>query len=467
MKQTETGRIVRVAALVAITGVVAACAPSVELAVPSDIHSATWATQLTGPALPAQADHQGAALDWAAFGSARLNDLLSQARAANTDIAIANARIAGAAADMRIARAANGPVLEAFGRAESNARGGSGENAFRNSYVAGDLDLTFTFDLSGRLKAGKKVAFARYRAAGYEAQAMRLNIETAVASAYIEYASLGDRIAIAEKALANAREFERTLGLRAEEGLTSRVDAGLQTTEANSLAVDLSKLREGRVRTLNALAVLVGEEAPLFSIAPASLTEFTTPQFTLLQPAALVTRRPDMLAAAAIIEAAEGDVQRARAEFLPDVEISAGAFLDSTASGGILSPGFALASRVLATIFDNGRLKGQVYRATAEQKEAVDQYRKALLGALASAQNALAGSTATAERSALIERSQRIAARTADLAKRRFAEGSDDFGTVLIADRRSLEVQDSYVVSQQDALNNAIALYTAMGGRPQ
>ncbi len=477
MKQAGTANKLGVAAVLVLAAMVSACAPTVQLAVAPDIQSAAWATQYAGSelAVGTQPDvghaisdpPHSAGFDWAAFGSRELNGLLNQARAANTDIAIANTRIAKAAADLRIARAANGPVLEAFGRTESNSRGGSGDNAFRDSYIAGDLDLTYIIDLSGRLKAGKKTAFARYLGAVYEAQATRLNIEAAVASSYIEYAALCDRIEIAEQALANAREFERTLGLRAAEGVTSQVDAGLQATEANSLAVDLSKLREARVRTVNALAVLVGEEAPLFSLQPASLSELTTPRFTPLQPAALVTRRLDMLAAAAMIEAAEGDVQRARAAFIPDIEVSAGAFLDSAATNGLLSPGFALASRVMATIFDNGRLKGQVYRARAEQTEAVEQYRKTLLSALASAQNALVGSTAASERAALLRRSQQIAARTADLARRRFTEGNDDFSTVLIAERRSLEVADSYVVARQDALGNAIALYTAMGGRLQ
>ncbi len=215
------------------------CAPHVQLAVAPDIQSATWSIQ---PG--AGADGIGVAqapLDWAAFGSPRLDALLAQVRAANTDIAIANARIAQAAADLRIAKSANGPTLEAFSRAESNARGGSGDNAFRDSYVAGDLDLTYTLDLSGRLKASKKAAFARYRAAGYEAQATRLTIEAAAATAYIEYAALCDRIKIADQALANAREFGRTLNLRAEAGIVSQVDAGIQAAETNDIAVNLSR----------------------------------------------------------------------------------------------------------------------------------------------------------------------------------------------------------------------------------
>jgi len=212
-------------------------------------------------------------------------------------------------------------VLGAPGRAESNARGGAGDSAFRDSSVTGELNLTCTFYLSGQVKASKKAALARYRAAGYEADAMRLNIEAATSLAYIDFAALSDRIIIAGETLQNSREFERTLRLRAVAGLVSKVDTGLQTSKANALAVNLSRLREARTRTQNALAVLVGEEAPLFALEPASLSEFAAPQFVPLQPAALLTRRPDMLAAAAMIEAAQGDVARARAAFVPDPEI--------------------------------------------------------------------------------------------------------------------------------------------------
>jgi multidrug efflux system outer membrane protein len=449
----------------AMVPVLNGCAPHVQLAVAPDIQSATWSAQSS-----IDSGNVGVTempLDWAAFGSPRLDALLDQVRAANTDIAIANARIAQAAADLRIARAANVPTLEAFGRAESNARGGSGDNAFRDSYIAGDLDLTYTLDLSGRLKASKKAAHARYRAAGYEADAMRLNVEAAAATAYVEYAALCDRIAIAEQALANAREFERTLMLRVDEGIASQVDAGIQANEANEIALNLSRLREARSRTRQAIAVLAGVEAPLFELEPASLTDFRVPQFRPYQPASLVTRRPDMLAAAARIDAAKGDVERARAAFVPDIELSAGSFVDSAVGGGILNPGFALAARMVATIFDNGRLKGQVYRASAEQQEAVELYRKTLLNALAEAQNAIGAVQASGERLTLLANSRDHATRTATLARNRFVEGADDFGTVLDAERQRLTVADALASSQQQALNSAIALYVALGGDPR
>lgn len=445
----------------------AACAPQVQLAMAPDIHSVSWA-QDDSNAAPAGADASAfAPLDWAAFGSPGLDTLLDQARIANTDIALANARIAQAAADLRIARAANGPVLGLLARAESNARGGAAENAFRDSFNTAELELSYTVDISGQLRAGKKAAVARFRAAGYEAETIRLGIEVAVATAYVEYATLNDRIAIAQDALDSARAFERTVQLRAREGLASEVDAGIQTTQANAFAIELSRLKEARARSRNALAVLLGEEAPGFILPDVGLSTLTTPQFLPLQPASLLSRRPDMLFAAAMIEAAEGDVQRARAAFVPDIELSVGSFVDNAAGNSLTNPGFALASRLLATIFDSGRLKGGVYRASAEQREAVEQFRKSLLTALADTQNALVASSRTAERAALLNHSHGIAVRTAELARRRFIAGSDDIGIVAEADRRRLEIADSLATARQEALLSAIQLYAAMGGRPR
>ncbi|WP_017671934.1 efflux transporter outer membrane subunit [Blastomonas sp. AAP53] len=440
----------------------AACAPHVQLSVAPAVLSADWDAEST----LAWPDEATAPLDWAAFGSPQLDALLVRARAANADVAIASTRIRLASADLRIVRAEAGPSLNALGRAESNSRGGAGDNAFRDSYVTGELDFSYTLDLSGQLKASRRAAFARYRASGHEADAVKLTVEAAVASAYVEYAALSDRIAIADQNLAQSREFERILSLREQAGVVSELDLSLQTAQTNALLVGLSRLKESRSRVRNALAVLVGEEAPIFTLDPASLSEFTAPRFAPLQPSALLIRRPDMLAASALIEAANGDVARARAAFVPDLQISGGSFVDSVAGGGLLNPGFALASRFAATIFDSGRLKGAVFRASAEQTQAVEQFRKALLKALEDTQNALAASHRTQERLRVLDQSRYLATRSAALARQRFLEGSDDFGAVLDAERRKLQVEDDLIVSTQESLNAVIALYAAVGGKP-
>lgn len=68
------------------------------------------------------------------------------------------------------------------------------------------------------------------------------------------------------------------------------------------------------------------------------------------------------------------------------------------------------------------------------------------------------------ERIVLLANFQAHAVRTAALARHRSAEGADDFGAVLDAERQRMEVEDSLAGSRQQALNSAIALYSALGG---
>ena len=441
--------------------IAAGCAPSVQLAETPNVRSSEW--QLSYAPLDVPLDQpQG----WEAFGNSQLADLLDRARAANSDIAIAAARIKLARAELGIAKAANGPEIGISGRADSNVRGGSGVSSFRDSYVTGDINISYDLDLFGRLKARKRSAWSRLVAAGHERDAVQLAIESEVIRNFVEYATLSDRIALAQSGLDNARDLQRIINIRAREGVADQVDVGLQTTEANAIAIDLSRLVESRANVGNALSILVGEEASNFALAQTSVDQFHIPQFAVVQPGQLLVRRPDLLAAEALIEAANGDVQEARAAFLPSLSISAGSFVDSAASGGILSVGFAAGAQLLGTIFDNGRRKNAVYRASAEQEITVEQFRQTLLRALSETQNALIAADQTRQRTLLLTSSLQFASRTAELARTRYFEGDTNLGTVLDADRRLLEVQESLAIAKQEQINAAISLYRAMGGTP-
>jgi NodT family efflux transporter outer membrane factor (OMF) lipoprotein len=437
------------------------CAPQVKLAMAPGIMSESWRGDDAAPTFAAPA-----APGWTAFGSRELEGLIAAARIHNADIAQASARIAQARAVLGTVRAGNGPVLGASAGALSNARGGVGENSFRDSYVSGEVDIGYTLDISGRLKARKRAAFARFEAAGHERDAIRLAVEAQVAELFVQYTALGEQIALAREALVTAREFERILKLRAAEGVVSAVDAGLQTTVADGIEADISRLTQQRAQTSNALAVLTGEEAPRFRPPEVPLGQLATPGFVPAPPGELLFRRPDLRAAEALIAAANGDVREARAAFIPDVSFSIGSFVDSATQGGLLKPGLLLAAQAVGVIFDNGAMRGEVYRASAAQVEAVEEYRGAILRALADVEDSLVAQRETRRRVVLLESALVAARRSAALARDRYLAGSEPYAAVLEAERRSLEVADALVVARQEQLFAAIAIFRAMGGAP-
>ena len=432
-----------------------ACAPTPHLEIAPNLLSSEWREGAAPGATPLDAS-------WTAFGAPELAALVARAGEDNADIAIAAARLLQARGQLRAAKAASAPTL-ALSAAAGGFSGGEGGNDPGARYAG--LDIAWEADLFGRASAGKRAARARHDAALFDRDAVALAIESEVARAYVQHAAFSTRIRLLERALDNARELERIVAVRLREGVATKVDAGLQTVESRAIEAEISRLAQARARTRNALAILVGEEAPLFAAPEADLGALSVPDFLALQPGALLVRRPDIRAAEALIAAASGDVDRARAAFLPGLRLSAGSLLDAAATGP-LQLGVAAGASLFAPIFDGGRLKGDLLSASGAQHEAVERYRKALLVALAEGEDALDAVEQSRRRDALLEETLATAQATARLARRQYVEGAADLQTLLDAERRALDIENARAVARQERLEAAIDLYRALGGRP-
>ena len=427
----------------------AACAhaPEARLAVAPSILSEDW--QQTGGLSPP--DGVSPASSWHAFGSAELDDLIARAKARNTDIAIARARIQQARGQLKVARAASLPGFAL----SAGAVGSRSDRTGAETLLAG-AELSWEADLFGGARAGKRSARANLAAAHHDRDAASLLVESQVADAYFEHSALTERIALVDRSLANARELERIILVRLREGLATRVDSGLQTVEVRRIETRRSELIEARIHVRNALAVLIGEEAPLFSIAGTPLSTLACPQFEPRQPADLLVRRPDVRAAEARIAAAEGDVDRARAAFLPSLTLSARSIAEGVA-GGPVQLLTSLGADLLAPIFSGGRLRGRLVTASGVQREAVETYRAALLVALREAEDSLAASQESQRRKDLLAATIEDAKLTAALARRQYVEGAADLQTVLDAERSLVQVEQDYALAARDRLTAAVS----------
>ncbi|HEY0412595.1 MAG TPA: efflux transporter outer membrane subunit [Allosphingosinicella sp.] len=440
-------------------------APPPELQVAPTLLSEEWAAPAAPDAADAADASDGAELDegWAAFHSPELERLIARARAANTDIGVARARVVQARGQLGIARSVGAPTLSLAGSGNAARTFANGTSTLAKG-ADGGIDIAWDVDLFGQARAGKRAARARLAAAAFQRDATALAVESEVARAYVLHAALTDRLAVLDRALANARELERIILIQVREGVATRVDSGLQTIEVKRIEAERSQMDEARSHASNALAVLVGEEAPRFQPAPGGLDRFAFADFRPVQPAALLVRRPDVRAAEASIAAASGDVQAARAAFLPGLHISARSLGQSALAGGPLSMLLSAGAGLLAPIFDGGRLRGELMTANGRQMEAIETYRAALLAAAREGQDALTALDSSRQRVALLSQTIEAARLTARLARSQYVEGAADLQTVLDAERGLLDLEDAHAVAAQNRLDAAIDLYRAMGG---
>ncbi|HEX4738624.1 MAG TPA: efflux transporter outer membrane subunit [Allosphingosinicella sp.] len=438
------------------------CAPHVRLAVEPNIVSTEWREGAPSPtAEPVGAEHLADAL-----GSAELRRLTEHALAANADLEAATARIERARAELGTARAAMLPVISGSAGA-SHTRSDDKTDPYRFSEGFAQLDISYDLDLFGAARAGKRAARARAAAARFDRDATALVVETEVARAWVQYCALTDRIRLLDRSIADERELERIIGVRYREGAATKVDTGLQAIETRNLETERVRLVEAQERTRDALALLAGEEAPLFNLADGSLAEIRVPALAPVQPGELLVRRPDVRAAEARIKAADGDVDAARRAFLPGLHLSASGLGQAATLSGPVASTLAIGASLLGPIFDRARLNGRLHVAAADQHESVALYRKTLLNALKESEDALAGAARSAERERLIADVVANAETTTRLARMQYLEGDADLRTVLDAQRQLVQAEDARALVVQERLNAAADLYEAMGGVPQ
>ncbi|HEX8528052.1 efflux transporter outer membrane subunit [Allosphingosinicella sp.] len=439
------------------------CVPSAELAVAPQVLSAEWQQQPETSNIAAPtSDSLGAAL-----GAPELQGLLARAAAGNADVAASAARVSRARAQLGIARAAMLPVVTASAGISETRTDNRGGPVFNFSEGFAGLDVAYEIDLLGGAKAGRNSARARLVAAAFDLDALALVVETEVARAFVQHAALSDRIVLLDRNLAQARELERIIGARLRAGAATRVDLGLQTIQVRQLEAERLRLDEAMIRTRNAMAVLVGEEAPRFALPQSTLADLAVPDIALVQPGELLVRRPDIRAAEARIAAAEGDVRQARAAFLPRLRLSASALGQAATLAGPLGATFAIGADLLAPIFNRGRLRGNLGAAAATQAESVALYRGALLTALGEAENALTAVEQARAREGLLTEIVAEARTTAHLARRQYLEGDADLQRVLDAEQLLVRAEDARAVARQERIEAAIDLYKALGGNPQ
>ncbi len=436
------------------------CAPSVTLPVAPEVTSTEWQQQA-----PAQ---QGEVRSLAsALAHPDLAALIARAVERNADLGAARARVTRARAQLGVARAAMLPVVTTSAGISRTRTDNTGGSVFNFAEGFAGLDISYDLDLFGEQRAGRRADRARLAAAAFDRDAAELVVETEVARAFVQHAALGDRIALLDRNIAAARELERIIRLRFDAGDASRVDLGLQSIQVRQLEAEKLRLDEARARTRNAMAVLVGDEAPQFSLPRGTLAALSVPSVAPVQPGELLVRRPDVRAAEARIAAAEGDVDAARRAFLPRLRINAGALGQAATLGGPIGATLSIGADLLAPIFNRGRLRANLGVATASQMETVELYRGALLTALAEVEDALAAVSAAQAREALLAEIVAEAAVTSRLARRQYLEGESDLQWVLDAEELLVQAEDARAVALQERLEAAIDLYKALGGLPR
>jgi multidrug efflux system outer membrane protein len=412
---------------------------------------------------------------WHGFNSPTLNDLMDQARTANDDIGAAVARIRQADAQARIAGAALLPSLGADfdanrQRAQEQTLTPAGTLLSRpstfNTFTA-ELTASYEIDFWGRNRDLRDAAVAAAVASRYDRATIELTVMQSVASTYFQALELRDRLQVAHDNVASARDTLKDLQLEAQVGTVTALDVAQQETTVATLDAEIPPLTQQFGQTLDALAILVGQQPESVDVTAGSLVDLGEPEVTPGMPSDLLTRRPDVAEAEAQLVAANANVAAARAAFFPTISLTAGGGYVSPALSTLFSPAtraWSLTGGLAQPIFQGGALVGQYQLNKGRYAELLSDYHKAVISAFGNVEDALVSVQQTAEQLQRQQEAVAAARHAYELTQAQFHAGTINILIVLSTETALFTAEDTLVQVKYSHLNALVALFSALGG---
>ncbi len=323
-------------------------------------------------------------------------------------------------------------------------------------------------DIFGRLRAQERAAAARLGAATADAQGVRLALVAEIAAAVVDWRALAERQSALESDLASAQRLVTLAGSRERAGIAPGFDRVRAESAAQTSQSRIAALASERARIAGRLVTLTAQPAQtVLDLLSQSAPEAAQPAAPATLPSQLLANRPDVLAAAARLEASDAELYAASAARFPQFTLSAALGLLAFDLGDLFSEDSIVGNAtggLLAPLLDFGRIEAGIDAAEAEKRLAFQSYRRAVFTALGDAETGY-GLVAAADRElAAAAQEAASAQRAAALAETRFSAGLSNFLEVLEA-RRSADASGERAAAARGRAQRArILLWQALGG---
>ena len=409
---------------------------------------------------------------WAGLGDAQLNALVAQALAGNPSLAASNARFEKAAALATATSTAtdvHGSIGVDATRQRYSANGLFPPPLAGNYYNSGNVQagLSWTPDFFGKHSAELQSALGQARAAKADGAAAANQLAAQVARSYVALARLIAQREVAERTLGQRQSLLSLSEQRTRAGLDSQVELTQSQAGIPDARTQIEMLNEQITLTRRTIAVLCAQ-------APDAQNALTPRLATLrIQPvpqvlgADLLGRRPDVVAARWRVEAATSGIDSAKADFYPDVNLTAFIGLNALGFDNI----FKTSSRQVGVtpalrlpIFEGKRLRAQLRGKQADLDTAIAQYNGVVLDAVKQAGDAIASVQSLDRQQKLQQESLAKAERAYDFSVQRYKAGLGTQITVLNTETQLIAQRRLAVDLQARELDTRVALAAALGG---
>ena len=294
-----------------------------------------------------------------------------------------------------------------------------------------------------------------------------LTLVSDVSQAYFELLGLRYTLEIARETTASYTATLKLFTERFQGGLGNELQTSRAAADQAAAAATIPELERLIALKENQISLLLGRNPGPIETKLKLLQEALPPDVPAGLPSALLERRPDVLAAAQQVRAANARIGVARAAYFPAIGLTTFFGKLSTPLADLTSGNtnaWSLAASVSGPIFQGGALKARRRQAVADWEQTRAQYMQTALSAFRDVSDALISrekyDAIRAEAIRAVESNERAVR----LAQMRYLEGLSNYNEVLEAQQRLYPARLSLAGTEINRRLVIVQLYKALGG---
>ncbi|PZF72274.1 TolC family protein [Taibaiella soli] len=420
------------------------------------------------------------------FKDQHLQTVIDSVLRNNQDMLIALQRVTIAKEQLRMAKAALLPSINAVATAGVERYGDYTMNGVGNydtefsenisdkqriptptpDYYLG-LRSSWEIDLWGKLRNRKKAAIARFAATQKGRQLIATALIAQTGTLYYELLALDNELLIVKR---NTQLQEAALdivkvqkeGGRATELAVKQFEAQLYYTKSFEYST-----RQQIIALENQLRFLMGQYPAHIDRSKELSPENLPERLHTGVPSDLLLHRPDIQEAELSLQAAKADVKVARAAFLPSLTINPSVGFNAFDPSLLFNPGsfvWGIFGGLTAPVFNQKQISAAYAISIAQNKEAYYMYQKTVLNAVREVVTTMQQLEQTKKMLHMKEQQTQALQDAVSSARDLYVSGYATYLEIITAQKSALEAEIEENHARKLLFTQSIELYRALGG---
>ncbi|WP_353149662.1 efflux transporter outer membrane subunit [Chryseobacterium sp.] len=330
------------------------------------------------------------------------------------------------------------------------------------------LNASWEIDIWKKLRTEKESAVAHYLSTVEGKNFVLSNLIEEVADNYYELLALDNQLDIIQqyiKLQQRALEISKIQkeAAAATELAVKKFEAELAKSKASEYTI-----RQQIVEKENEINALLGRyPQPIVRTKESFMSTIPQTIYTGI-PSQLLANRPDIKQAELELKSSKLDVEAARKEFYPSLEISATLGLEAFKPSYLVkmpeSIAYNMVGELAGPLINKSAIKANFQTADAKQIQALYEYDKTILNAYLDVANLMSRIKNIEQYYQLKSQETKALDQSIDIANQLFRNSRADYLEVLLNQRDALDAKMELIEAKQKQLSTVVDIYKSLGG---